>query len=420
MVFSLLKDAQKKIFNDNNNNKSFGKKSRVMYHDKEKQHHRTRKALHSLFQEKAIRRNAVLSLVILLVTIVFVTSGDAMFSAERDLNAMCSAETTGGVGTKNWSASEAFAASERIEREIRTSSGASGNSVDERKKKEVGEGFTILLNTFKRRDLLKRSLRHYAECKDSGRAKIEEIRVVWSEQVPVPSASDGRGDAKAYFLDRPNLVRYDRHVGSTSIQNRFEKIEDLKTEAVFHVDDDVRIPCGKLQKGFQEWQRNREGLVGYFGRMHKLESRNIEDGTCKMRYAWNDVELFFTSSKRYSIALTKAAFSHAKYLELYSSEHLPEGVREYIDARKNCEDIAMQMLVSSVVSEKNKRDGSKKKRGHRAAVTVSSGWMHYIAGKIDSMFVDGISSGQGHHDERSGCVTDFSRMFGGGSPLDTY
>jgi hypothetical protein len=141
-----------------------------------------------------------------------------------------------------------------------------------------------------------------------------------------------------------------------------------------------------------------------------------------MRYAWNDVELFFTSAKRYSIALTKAAISHAKYLELYSSEHLPDGVREYIDARKNCEDIAMQMLVSSVVSEKNKReeDGSlKKKKGrHRAAVTVSSGWMHYVAGKIDSVFVDGISSGQGHHDERSGCVTDFSRMFGGGSPLD--
>ena len=95
------------------------------------------------------------------------------------------------------------------------------------------------------------------------------------------------------ILDRPEFVRYDKHVGSTSIQNRFEKIDDLKTEAVFHVDDDVRIPCGKLQKGFREWQRNREGLVGYFGRMHKLENRNGGvDGTCKMRYAWNDVELF--------------------------------------------------------------------------------------------------------------------------------
>ena len=80
--------------------------------------------------------------------------------------------------------------------------------------------------------------------------------------------------------------------------------------------------------------------------MHKRESRNEgTDGTCKMRYAWNDFELFFTSKKRYSIALTKAAFSHAKYLELYSSEYLPDGVREYIDSRKNYEDIAMQMLV---------------------------------------------------------------------------
>jgi hypothetical protein len=389
---------------------------------------RTKKALHqhmgavlssSLFQDKAsVRRNYVVVVFLLLVGVVVLLSTTKLALnnnvMSEDLNEVCTRLKEESV--PSWSAKEALDASESIERKIRTGLALESTNVNEEE-----EGFTILLNTFKRRDLLRRSLRHYAKCKDSGRATVKEIRVVWSEQVSVPSAREG-DDEKAYFLDRPEFVRYDKHVGSTSIQNRFEKIDDLKTEAVFHVDDDVRIPCGKLQKGFREWQRNREGLVGYFGRMHKLENRNGGvDGTCKMRYAWNDVELFFTSAKRYSIALTKAAFSHAKYLELYSSEHLPDGVREYIDARKNCEDIAMQMLVSSVVSEKNKReDGSlKRKKGRdRAAVTVSSGWMHYVAGKIDSVFVDGISSGQGHHDERSGCVTDFSRMFGGGSPLD--
>ena len=389
---------------------------------------RTKKALHqhmgavlssSLFQDKASsRRNHVVVVFLLLVGVVVLLSTTKLALnnnvMSEDLNEVCTRLKEESV--PSWSAKEALDASESIERKIRT-----GLALESTNANEEEEGFTILLNTFKRRDFLRRSLRHYAKCKDSGRATVKEIRVVWSEQVSVPSAREG-DDEKAYFLDRPEFVRYDKHVGSTSIQNRFEKIDDLKTEAVFHVDDDVRIPCGKLQKGFREWQRNREGLVGYFGRMHKLENRNGGvDGTCKMRYAWNDVELFFTSAKRYSIALTKAAFSHAKYLELYSSEHLPDGVREYIDARKNCEDIAMQMLVSSVVSEKNKReDGSlKRKKGrHRAAVTVSSGWMHYVAGKIDSVFVDGISSGQGHHDERSGCVTDFSRMFGGGSPLD--
>lgn len=389
---------------------------------------RTKKALHqhmgavlssSLFQDKAsVRRNYVVVVFLLLVGVVVLLSTTKLALnnnvMSEDLNEVCTRLKEESV--PSWSAKEALDASESIERKIRT-----GLALESTNANEEEEGFTILLNTFKRRDLLRRSLRHYAKCKDSGRATVKEIRVVWSEQVSVPSAREG-DDEKAYFLDRPEFVRYDKHVGSTSIQNRFEKIDDLKTEAVFHVDDDVRIPCGKLQKGFREWQRNREGLVGYFGRMHKLENRNGGvDGTCKMRYAWNDVELFFTSAKRYSIALTKAAFSHAKYLELYSSEHLPDGVREYIDARKNCEDIAMQMLVSSVVSEKNKReDGSlKRKKGRdRAAVTVSSGWMHYVAGKIDSVFVDGISSGQGHHDERSGCVTDFSRMFGGGSPLD--
>ena len=407
MVFSGI------IFDDTKRKKSWEKMNKIS---------RTKKALHQhmlplLFQDKAsVRRNHVVVVFLLLVGVCVLLSTTKLAALNNngmseDLNEVCK------KSVPSWSAKDALEASESIERKIRTRLASESINANEEE-----EGFTILLNTFKRRDLLRRSLRHYAKCKDSGRATVKEIRVVWSEQVSVPSAREG-DDEKAYFLDRPEFVRYDKHVGSTSIQNRFEKIDDLKTEAVFHVDDDVRIPCGKLQKGFREWQRNREGLVGYFGRMHKLENRNGGvDGTCKMRYAWNDVELFFTSAKRYSIALTKAAFSHAKYLELYSSEHLPDGVREYIDARKNCEDIAMQMLVSSVVSEKKKReeDGSlKKKKGrHRAAVTVSSGWMHYVAGKIDSVFVDGISSGQGHHDERSGCVTDFSRMFGGGSPLD--
>ncbi len=385
-------------------------------------HHRAmlfRKRLHALFQEKGIRRNLVVACVVVaIVSGALLSDIDVVFvgrTRERDLNAVCKKTQN----THNdWDAREAFEASEKIERNIRARVSAAREDASITISGKKKEEFTIVLNTFKRRDLLQRSLRHYVRCKDSGKASIKEIRVVWSEQVPVPSIIEG-DDETAYALDRPEFVKYDKHVGSTSIQNRFQKIDALKTEAVFHVDDDVRIPCGKLEKGFRKWQSNKEGLVGYFGRMHKLESRNEgTDGTCKMRYAWNDFELFFTSKKRYSIALTKAAFSHAKYLELYSSEYLPDGVREYIDSRKNCEDIAMQMLVSSVVSEKNKRE-MKRKKGYKAAVAISSGWMHYVAGKIDSLFVDGISSGQGHHDERSGCVTDFSRMFGGGSPLDT-
>ena len=39
----------------------------------------------------------------------------------------------------------------------------------------------MLLNTFKRRDLLKQAVEHYSRCDG-----VRSIRVVWSEQVPVP------------------------------------------------------------------------------------------------------------------------------------------------------------------------------------------------------------------------------------------
>ncbi|CAN0547220.1 unnamed protein product, partial [Laminaria digitata] len=48
----------------------------------------------------------------------------------------------------------------------------------------------------------------------------------------------------------------------------------------------------------------------------------------------------------YSIVLTKAAFVHSKYLELYSGGMVEAmaKVRDYVDAHRNCEDIAMQMV----------------------------------------------------------------------------
>ena len=344
---------------------------------------------------------------------------------DDDLVRFC--EHEGPFLRTTWSRKRALEILETVEREIK-------ENVDSlrAKRSDRKERFTILLNTFERRDLLKRSIKHYKEC-----VSVEEIRVVWSERAKKPEEGEAGSEehfakkkkriknvGKRSFVDsdekedgdeEEELVRYDSHE-TTSIQNRFAMLEDLKTEAVFHVDDDVRIPCRKLASGFEVWKRNRDALVGYFPRAHA--KKNADKHSCELRYVWNDFELFFMDSKRYSIALTKAAFSHAKYLGVYE-KYLPEGVREYIDKRKNCEDIAMQMLVSSIVNEKNALENRKNKL-IKSAVAVSSGWLHYVAGKIDSMFVDGISSGQGHHDERSRCVTDFSRMFGGvRSPLSS-
>lgn len=244
--------------------------------------------------------------------------------------------------------------------------------------------FTVLLNTYERRDSLKRAVQHYSRCRS-----VSSIRVVWSERTDPPR----RGEPGYYSKRRPSLVRYDAHVASTSIQNRFEPLSELRTRAVFNVDDDVRIPCRTLESGYRMWKRNPDALVGYYARNY-APMTTPGDG-CSWKYVANELSLWW--SGRYSIVLTKAAFMDQKYLTLYK-EHLPAGVREYVDEGKNGEDIAMQFLVSAITNEPPKY--------------APASLLYYTMAKLGGIGRSGISSSSNHHARRGDAITDFQRMFG--------
>lgn len=66
---------------------------------------------------------------------------------------------------------------------------------------------------------------------------------VWSEQdqePPIPGV-----DADASMFSECVEVRYDAHPTS-SLSNRFAPLADLRTQAVFNVDDDVNVLCKDL------------------------------------------------------------------------------------------------------------------------------------------------------------------------------
>ena len=225
--------------------------------------------------------------------------------------------------------------------------------------------FTVVLNTFRRRDMLVRSIRHYASCAHH----IAEIRVQWSEQVPVPER-DGP-DGPDYFGPPHSKVRYDAHP-TTSIQNRFD-VRDITTTAVFHVDDDVRIPCATLARAHAAWKSNRDAVVGFYPRAHRWDAKK-----CKHEYVWGDVSLRLGGA--FSVVLTKAAFTRTEYLRLYA-DHLPEEARRYVDERKNCEDIAMQLVASAATGA--------------APVYVPVPALRYWWDKLAGFGVAGISKGGG-------------------------
>ncbi|KAL2527154.1 Glycosyltransferase family 64 protein C4 [Abeliophyllum distichum] len=242
-------------------------------------------------------------------------------------------------------------------------------------------GYTVLINTWKRNSLLKQSVAHYASCHGT-----DAIRVVWSESNP---PSDKLKDylknvvlKKSQTAHKPNF-RFDLNE-EDNLNNRFKPIEDLRTDAIFSVDDDVIVPCPTLDFAFTVWQTAPHTMVGFVPRMHWLKKE--KNGMVHYRYGgWWSV--WWTGT--YSMVLSKAAFFHKKYLELYTHS-MPASVHDYVSRERNCEDIAMSLLVAN-------------------ATEAPPIW---VKGKIYEIGSSGISSLKGHSDTRKKCLNDFITLYG--------
>ena len=112
--------------------------------------------------------------------------------------------------------------------------------------------YTVLLNSYRRPDLLEQSLQHYRQCR-----QVDAVRVIWSEdgfappsddvnaddRVSEPAAREVRGGMVPLL---PAPVVYDVQPNS-SLNNRFRPLPGLRTEAVLSIDDDILVPCDEVQ-----------------------------------------------------------------------------------------------------------------------------------------------------------------------------
>lgn len=128
--------------------------------------------------------------------------------------------------------------------------------------------YAILINTWKRYDLLKQSIFHYSTC-----LGVESIHIVWSEPEP-PSESlvtflrqRAKENSRRHGRELEDELRFEINE-EDSLNNRFKEIKGLKTEAIFSVDDDVIFPCSTVEFAFSVWQSAPETMVGFVPRMH--------------------------------------------------------------------------------------------------------------------------------------------------------
>ena len=259
-----------------------------------------------------------------------------------------------------------------------------------RRTDHVKEKFTVVINTFRRPDMLERAVEHYSRCR-----RVQYIHIIWSERKHAPPAHLLSKYSVHTEVTAPRII-FDQFVND-SLNNRFAPLSADFTEGIFSVDDDMRVPCEDLHLAFDVWRGNRESIVGFMPRIHVVRRRGGSEGVREelVYRCWWTVWV----QGAYSIVLTKAAFLHHKYFALYS-HHSPPGVLEFVDRGRNCEDIAMQFLVSNLTG----------------LPPV------YVKGHISDLGVlGGISTSRNiiqaaHMDARSNCLNELVHLFGG-SPL---
>lgn len=233
--------------------------------------------------------------------------------------------------------------------------------------------YTVLINTWKRNDLLTKTVGHYATC-----SNVNAINVIWSE----PDKPSRELTSKLHELVEPYRVKFQFNVNEVDeLNNRFKPVKDLETDALFSIDDDVLVPCATMDLAFSVWLSAPDQLVGFVPRMHWMDPQ-----LARYKYGgWWSV--WWTGT--YSMVLTKASFIHKKYLEMYTTQ-MPASLLEFVKRERNCEDIAMSFLVAN-------------------ATLAPPIW---VKARILEIGSTGISSLTGHKEHRSNCVNYFTTIYG--------
>ena len=271
--------------------------------------------------------------------------------------------------------------------------------------------FAVVINTYKRPDRLRDAVLHYADTCGT-EYKVGQVFVVWSELgVDPPSgksffSSDGigvRGGHSSTLSVEENDVYPKRRRSEVaiirsekdSLNSRFLPINNLQSDAIFMVDDDVRVDCSSLLHGFRAWQSSPNSMVGYYPRLASsplFSGASSNSAAGSKRLVYHTFPVVFLRCL-FNMILTKACFLHSKYLDLYSGDVHPQEIRNYIDEHKNCEDVAMSLLVANATRNTD-------------ATPI------YVEGSVtDTGLFGGISTGTGHMRTRSDCLDDITRIY---------
>lgn len=228
------------------------------------------------------------------------------------------------------------------------------------------ESFTVVILTYKRTEVLVRLLDSL-----SSLLYVDKFLVVWNTPDDPPTEQD--------WPVLPAPLQVVRGKGN-SLNNRFLPFENIRTEGVFCLDDDISITTEEIEMAFRVWRENRERIVGLPGRFH----------------LWDPLNRVWTYNSNHSceisMVLTGAAFIHKFYMYVYT-HWMSEDIRHFVDQHTNCEDIAMNFLVAHIT--------------RKPPIKVTTRWSFRC-----SLCTEHISDISSHMSTRSVCVDHFAAIYG--------
>ena len=116
------------------------------------------------------------------------------------------------------------------------------------------------------------------------------------------------------------------------LTNRFLPRHTVKTQCVLHLDDDLLADERIVEQDFLLWKTKSHLIVGKYGRLMNTDK--------------NGLFYYDIYADKYNLILTGFAFLHVHYHDVF--QQLPIRVLTFINKYMNCEDIAMNFVVSSL------------------------------------------------------------------------
>ena len=239
---------------------------------------------------------------------------------------------------------------------------------------------TLLLSTFDRFDILEMQIKYYSKS-----PRIDMILVTWHDISRAPPPPMRVNGVMVEFLPQ----------AKDSLNNRFLPSMKITTEAVLIMDDDMKVHWDDVDLLLEAWASHQDNIVGFY-------PRRIDTATGK--YNVNGADRW---DAPYELMLTKVMVLHKRFLEAYSCEASMSMVHKIVDESTNCEDIAMNFVVSSLTSK-------------AAPLFVEP--LHYVGDFGDSRYTNraGVkgsihqsrsSTNVSHVDIRTACYRSFSDVF---------